>query len=151
MCIVLSGMHTAEQQKTTRLLKQLGMPADYIVRGNDTHGWDVRATHVVMPVLKRVTKSLGAMAAGCWLVSSAFVEESAKRRAFQHPVRGGGISMHCVWLCVVAFYSWNAMHTTCRILHVQIKYYHHTSSPMSSPLSTLHVDTTCHHPRLHMS
>lgn len=82
-------MHTAEQQKHTRVLKQLGIPASHIVRGNDTHGWDARATHVVMPVLKRVTKSLGAMAAGCWLVGVGYVEQSAARGAFQHPVRGG--------------------------------------------------------------
>lgn len=79
-------MHTDQQLTQTRLLKSLGIPAGRIVSGKSTHRWDTRATHVVMPSLKRVTKSMAGMAAGCWLVSSRFVEDSAAKGELLDPV-----------------------------------------------------------------
>lgn len=86
-CVVLSCMHTDQQQAQTRLLKRLGIPAASIVSGKATHRWDARATHVVMPTLKRVTKSMAGMAAGCWLVSMSYIEDSAEKGELLDPVR----------------------------------------------------------------
>ena len=92
-------MHTDQQLAQTRLLKGLGVPASSIVRGKATHRWDPRATHVVIPTLKRVTKSMAGMAAGCWLVSMGFVEDSATKGELLDPVCRVGSAVVC-WQCM---------------------------------------------------
>ena len=53
-------------------------------------------THVVAPNLKRVAKVLAAMAAGAWIVSTAFLTASHAARALVDPVLPNPLHAECL-------------------------------------------------------
>ena len=69
--------------------------------------WDARVTHVVAPELRRGAKTLGAMAAGNWLLSTSFLTASAAARCLVEPVRARAATpaLHKAWVLV---------HSSCR-------------------------------------
>lgn len=70
-CLALSGFHTEQKRHYTDVIYRLKAAKS---RKSDQHAWDDEVTHLVMPELRRMEKTVAAMAAGVWLLSANFLD-----------------------------------------------------------------------------